>query len=242
MVLTRKIGGRGGRRDRFAADVKFLAVFQGPSGAADGVVDLTGRHVRTVNNAAMSTSVKTLGASSLALVAASSSYASFPDSADWNTTAAGLTIEATIRRDGTPGGSAFFCIAEQDDSTIRPWGLFINEYGHLGASLSSNGSTSDISTADTNRGAVADTTWTHVAMVHDAVADQYRFYVDGTLTSTISSSANLHDGDGAMQIGRAGTGSYFNGHINALRITAAARYDAAFEPPTLAQYLASLTS
>lgn len=60
-----------------------------------------------------------------------------------------------------------------------------------------------------------------------------RWYVDGVVDATTTSSYNTNDTSGTFYVGYAQTwGGYFNGYIEELRVSNIARYNGAFTPPT----------
>lgn len=230
--------------DPFQSDVTLVMLYQGLDGDGGGIAELTGGHTPTlVNSPTTVTATKSLGISSMSLTAASSQCLTIPNSSDFYTTANGLTVDGIIRRNGTPASSNFYTFAELRDSSVtRAWAIYVNENGQIGVILSA-ASNADISIATTNRGAIADTTFTHVALVHDPGVE-YRVYVGGSLTATISDTTAIADGDGLLEIGR-DTGSYFywNGHIQALRITQNVRYSGSvIDVPDLGDYFNSIAA
>jgi hypothetical protein len=246
-MIIRKIGGRRGVSvDPFAASVTFLALFQsGNDATTQGISDLTGRHALTANNGAViDTAQVGLGASSLELVAASSQNVVAAASTDFDPTASGLTIECTVRRNGLPSAGQFRTMAGRNGGEgDRSWLLLINDAGVLAPAISSDGTNYDIATGLSGAaGAIPDLTLTHVAMVHDPVGDEFRFYIDGSLVRTISTALDPFSPVASqLQLGSSqDIGYYWNGHLAAVRITRAARYSAAFTPPTLTDYLLSL--
>jgi len=233
------VSGGGGVTDPFQADVVFTALFQGPDATNTGIVDLTGSHSLTLSGTPLLTSAtKSFGKSSLALNG-SSQYMTAANSADFHTTASGFTFDGIVRRNGTPISGQFFTIAQLLDSGVtQSFAININTNGQFGVALggSSNG---DISGSTTNRGAIADTTFTHFALVHDPGVE-YRFYVGGSLTSTISSATAFADGDGTLYLGASSGAFWFPGHFQALRVTQNVRYTgSSYTVPGFADYVAS---
>jgi hypothetical protein len=72
----------------------------------------------------------------------------------------------------------------------------------------------------------------HVAVCRSGTA--LRLFVNGVLEASTTSSFNNSGGSASLQIGASPASGtpQFNGHIDELRITAAARYTANFTPPT----------
>lgn len=60
-----------------------------------------------------------------------------------------------------------------------------------------------------------------------------RWYLNGVIDNTTTSSYNTNDSTGVFYVGFAQTwGGYFNGYIEELRVSNVARYNGAFTPPT----------
>jgi hypothetical protein len=75
--------------------------------------------------------------------------------------------------------------------------------------------------------------WHHLALVKSGTT--WYFFLDGGLVSTITSTYSF--ADGIMYIGGSPDGGrVYNGYIDDLRITLAARYTAAFTPPDAIDY------
>jgi hypothetical protein len=75
--------------------------------------------------------------------------------------------------------------------------------------------------------------WYHIAVTRDSAGTR-RFFVNGILRSTQTSSPAPSDSSGVLTLGRAGdyAGEYFAGLIDEVRISNAALYTANFTPPT----------
>ena len=79
-----------------------------------------------------------------------------------------------------------------------------------------------------------DSTWRHYAIARSG--NQLRLFTDGILRATQTNSTNL-SANYSIRVGSYGTLSgstafWFNGYIDDLRITKAARYESNFTPPT----------
>lgn len=233
-------GTGGGVTDPFKDDVTYCAVYQGENGTGGGIVDMTGRHARTLTGSPTTVSAtKEFGISSMQLTAASSQGYGVSNSSDFHTTANGFTVDGIVRRDGVPtAGNVRIIVRMADTTATTPFAVNIINAGEFGVILSESTS-GDISSGLTGRGAIADTTFTHFALVHDPGVE-YRFYIDGALSETISSTTAFADGDGQLQVGRFDSANYWNGHIQALRITQNVRYTgSSYTVPGYADYIAS---
>ena len=213
--------------DPFKDDVTYCAIYQGENGTGGGIVDMTGRHSRTLFNSPTTVSAtKDFGVSSMQLTAASSQGYSVANSSDFHTTANGFTVDGIVRRDGVPGGGQYRTVIRMVDSvSTTPFAVYIDSSGQFTVQLSAT-SNGDLSGISTQRGALADTTFTHFALVHDPGVE-YRFYIGGSLAATIASTTAFDDGDGALQFGRYDSANYWNGQFQAIRITQNVRYTGA---------------
>ena len=80
-------------------------------------------------------------------------------------------------------------------------------------------------------------TWAHVAWVYDAQLKTMTIFVDGVASGSADFSAVTSISDAEFRIGAVYTTSwneFFDGYIDDLRVTRAARYTADFTPPTAA--------
>jgi|GEM_PF-920249 len=228
------------RRDPFQQYVRMLILGQGPNGTTDGLVDLTGRHARTLLDApATTTSQKAFGASSIQLDGTNDGLR-FPMSDDFRVVTGGICYEGHFRRSGTPG-TAWGIASMNHSGYDYTWALGINSAGHVGVSLTAS-SAEDLSAMATNRGAVADTTWTHIALAYDQAAVEWRVYVAGARTATIAVGAFTAPQDYLYLASLiTGGGTWFAGNCNAWRITQHTRYfGATIQVPGFEDYLASL--
>jgi hypothetical protein len=86
-----------------------------------------------------------------------------------------------------------------------------------------------------NFGSITTNAWSHISLVRDSIASTYKFYINGTLEDTLSSSTNINAGSADWIIAAYSTaGNYaFEGYIQDVRVTEGlARYTTSFTPPT----------
>ncbi len=114
-----------------------------------------------------------------------------------------------IRQQSTTGGSdPDWLLSFQDFGTVLAFGLsgatFYSEF--------------DVPITATN---FTDGNWHHIAAVYDATVSDQRLYVDGVLAGSTNKSGYLNPGSGhlaALGATYAGTGEFFQGQIDELRI------------------------
>jgi hypothetical protein len=108
---------------------------------------------------------------------------------------------------------------------------------HLGGNIASEMSVNNshpFTIHTSNFGSISTNAWSHISLVRDSSANTYKFYINGTLEKTVSSSSNIDAGAADWIIGGyLGTSYSFQGYIQDLRVTEGlARYTANFTPPT----------
>ena len=129
----------------------------------------------------------------------------------------------------------FWMYPTQDTNLLMPFskgvGLqFYHQSGNIGAAMSSSNSGTYFYNG--NFGSITTNAWSHISLVRDSSASTYKFYINGTLEDTLSSSANIDAGSADWIIAAYSTaGSYaFEGYIQDFRITEGlARYTASDE-------------
>jgi hypothetical protein len=132
----------------------------------------------------------------------------------------------------------FWMYPTQDTNLVMPLskgvGLqFYHQSGNIAAAMSASNSGSYFYNG--NFGSITTNAWSHISLVRDSSANTYKFYINGTLEDTLSSSSNIDAGSANWIIGAYSTaGTYgFEGYIQDVRITKGlTRYTANFTPPT----------
>lgn len=241
-MITRKIGGRR-KTDPFAANVKFLALFQGGAGSTLVGDDLTGLHPLTAFNAPTlsQSGSPSVGVSWMLLDDASTQYLRMAHAADLISAGSGYTWEANVSVISSPGAN-YGPIITLNNTTYNQALMIANQSNTFRIRLV-NSAGSDISSLATTRGSSSGTF--HIALVEDPGASEWRFYRNGTLQATIAWTETIITPTTYAYIGYSAGGSIvgFDGYIGPVRFTQAVRYTgSSFTMPTLADYLASLTS
>lgn len=113
-------------------------------------------------------------------------------------------------------------------------GVYLSTAGKITMSLSSNGTTNNIVSAQAGSTTLVAGTEYHVAIVFDG--NTYKVYVNGVLDNTVTSAINIYSSLTSLTFGiySDGTSSALNGTIDDLRITVGqARYTSNFTPPAV---------
>ena len=128
----------------------------------------------------------------------------------------------------------FWMYPTQDTNLLMPFskgvGLqFYHQSGNIGAAMSVSNSGTYFYNG--NFGSITTNAWSHISLVRDSSANTYKFYINGTLEDTLSSSSNINAGSADWIIGGYLGASYnFQGYIQDLRVTEGlARYTATDE-------------
>ena len=131
----------------------------------------------------------------------------------------------------------FWMYPTQDTNLLMPFsksaGLqFYHQSGNIAAAMSVSNSGTYFYNG--NFGSITTNAWSHISLVRDSSANTYKFYINGTLEDTLSSSSNISAGAADWTIGGyLGTSFNFQGYIQDLRVTEGlARYTSNFTPPT----------
>ena len=132
----------------------------------------------------------------------------------------------------------FWMYPTQDTNLLMPFskgvGLqFYHQSGNVGCAMSSSNSGTYFYNG--NFGSITTNAWSHISLVRDLSASTYKFYINGILEDTLSSSTNINAGSADWIIAAYSTaGSYaFEGYIQDVRVTEGlTRYTANFTPPT----------
>ena len=198
--------------------------------AQGGFVDLARNHgVRTAGTAAVNTSIKKFGTSSL-FVDGNSDYAAIPDDS-FSFSTGDFTVEAWVYHTGVSGSSNIFDFRKSSDGftinmdTSGNVGYYSNKAGDYVISQGSN--------------SIGTNSWKHLALCrHEGVT---RLFIDGVLKA--SASDNYDYGSLGLTIGARydQIQQWWAGYIDDLRVIQGhAKYTAAFTAPTSAHGHVSL--
>ena len=193
----------------------------------------TGSHALTVVGTAHHSGVqKKVGSTSLrfdgasrVVVPASTDW-DLPNDADW-------TFECWVYM-RVPTTNWGRIIAKDSDN--NGWALHMNggtgqvQFGHDSTSFASGDMQSN------SNSAITANTWTHIAVVHDDSANNFKLYKDGTAVIEKTGIANYWSSTNkAIRIGDRYNGAYhFDGFLDQIRISNSQRYSSNFTPSTSA--------
>ena len=198
--------------------------FDGANGSTT-FTDEKGHTPTVFGDAKISTAQSKIGGSSLYLDG-TGDYLTFAASPDFNLYQQDFTIECWLYLAGTGDRH----ILGYNNTTQDYWDLRVNSTGNLifrpaggGASLTSTGT-------------VTAGQWVHIAVVCQRLVTT--IYIGGVASGTLVAGISTANGSFVLAIGRNTYGSpydfYYNGYIDGLRITKAARYLGNFTPDTSA--------
>jgi hypothetical protein len=86
----------------------------------------------------------------------------------------------------------------------------------------------------TGTNSISSGTWHHVALCRDP-SNNVRIFLDGNLEGTVTSTANVTNGDPITMGGQESDGTlYLGGYLDEIRVSTTYRYTSAFTPPTSA--------
>ena len=150
-----------------------------------------------------------------------------PDSSAFDYGSGDFTLECWIYP--TTTNSSVLLTAQTSTSNFGPCNLFFSS-GALQLYSSSNNSSFDVANG-ASVGTPIVNQWSHVAVSRSGTS--IRCFLNGTLTSTTTSSATLMDATGTFQIASRNGGEFYSGYISNFRVVkGTAVYTAAFTPPT----------
>jgi hypothetical protein len=213
--------------DPFFTETALLLHMNGAN-ASTTFTDVKGKTVTPSGNAQISTAQSRFGGAS-ALLDGTGDFLSVADSADFSIVG-DFTVEAWIRP-AVLGGNRYIVRKGTSSSYNQGFGLC------LGAALDGsiffyigNGSAQSVTTS----AAVAVNAWSHVAATKQG--NTLRIFINGTLSATGTYSGTGQDVAQDLTIGRDTNvpARDFNGYIDDVRITRAARYVDSFTPPKIA--------
>tara|TARA_R110000744_G_scaffold190874_1_gene310075 strand:+ start:2916 stop:4616 length:1701 start_codon:yes stop_codon:yes gene_type:complete len=203
-----------------------LLIHSDTSDASTTFVDSSpsGRTITVVNNTQHDTAQKKFGASSI-LFDGTNDELTIPDSADW-VFAGNFTIDFWIRT-GTAGDLMTHATSATAGNTNFDFRL--GGGGSQFGALVSNGSSFPINIVGGAN--LADSAWHHLALVR--LGNRFDIYVAGTSVANATSAVSINDVSAPITIGKAFNGANdFNGHMDEIRISKVARWDANFTPPS----------
>ncbi len=116
-----------------------------------------------------------------------------------------LTFSAWIKRGRTSAGNFDRLLMSVNSNG---WGVYMDSNNTIGFTK--------VAVSNTNSsGTITDTNWHHVVVTYDGANSRY--YIDGVLDSSPSYAVSF-SGGGSYTIGSRGTGEYFQGKIDEVRI------------------------
>lgn len=220
-------GGGAPTSDYYFADVVALLHFDGSDGSTT-FTDSSGspKTFTAYGNAQIDTAQSKFGGAS-GLFDGTGDYIDAPHSSDWNLGTGDFTIECWVRRAGS-GVIQSICTRQGASASQMALQFRINASDKLEAVLRSNNGTN---TQGISSGAsIGASAWTHVAFTRQSAT--MKLWINGVQDgagSSGTSTQDLTESSGfPLTIGALNAGSlssYFNGHIDDLRITkGVARY------------------
>lgn len=213
--------------DKFFANVKILAGFNGVDGATSYSEESSGRVASFAGNAQLDTAQVKFGTAS-ALFDGTGDQITFPDSADYTLGTSDFTIEAWVRFNSVASNQAI-CSHYNATGNQRAWLFGITTANVLRFGYSSNGSTTSVASVSWTPSVGV---WYHVALCR--TGGNLYFFVDGALLGTVSiAAASIFNSTATFTVGgQLAATDFLNGWIDELRFTVGtARYTAAFTPP-----------
>ena len=199
------------------------------------LTDASGHYtVQAFGNAAPTTSQKKFGSGSIAFDG-SGDYLYVPSSAgDLSFGTDDFTAEAWVRLAALPYAGKVCIVFDNRSGSASGWYVFVNAGGVAGVSWGG--------AANLLGGSVTATEWTHVALCRSG--NTMRLFVNGTQTASASVSGSQNFNTSDLYIGRLYTSTeylesndlegYWNGQMDEIRFTHAARYTSSFAVPTAA--------
>lgn len=193
--------------------------------------------VTAVGNAQISTAQSKFGGASIAFDG-SGDFLTVPDNADFEFGSGAFTIEAWIYVSGGSGVRMITAKSNRNEvGGIGSFAVFVNSSAKLQCLASSDAGPFpanwqvDITSTTT----LSTSTWHHIAFTRSG--NTFALFLNGIQEATATNSLTLVNNAQVLTIGTLGytSGTFvndFNGYIDDLRITKAARYTANFTPPT----------
>lgn len=196
-------------------------------------VELTGKTITPVGNAAISTAQSKFGGGS-AYFDGTGDYATIPTSTDFDFGGGDVTIEFWFNTTQTTTYATLLTREWQGYPHTGGWTIFLNNpSGMLQVYFTGYSTAGPFMTGTTT--SHKDGNWHHLAWVKNG--DDHTLFLDGVVEATATSAAAFAAGGRPLTIGNDITYGprNFAGYIDDLRITkGVARYTTAFTPPTAA--------
>lgn len=217
-------------------NVKLLAGFNGTDGATSYTEESSSARAATFQgNAQLSTAQQKFGSASL-LLDGTDDYISFADHADWTLGSGDFTIEAWLRPDSpfSASDSDIFAAHYSATANQRGWLFCINASGN-GCRFEYSTDGSALTTVSRSSIALVAAEWTHIAVCRSG--NNLRMFINGVQNGTTAdvTGVTIFNSTEVLSIGTipGTTTRDFDGYIDELRITLAARYTTDFTPRTL---------
>lgn len=137
-----------------------------------------------------------------------------------------MTVEAWINSDGLANVDGV--VTRLATAGQRVFALHANSSKGMEARIYADGS--NIACSVNSAIATRDNAWNHVALIMDDTNDKLYVAVNGVVASTSCTSSMKNNSTDDILIGTSSGGSFFDGHIDEVRISDSARYTSTFTP------------
>ena len=185
----------------------------------------------TANGGATANGAAKVGSSSFSF-SGSSQYLSIPYSSDFDLSTGDFTVECWAKATSLSSTLNMLAINTTSDQYAQA-AILITTSGGVYWLAQSNSTNEWISSNVSASGLVTVGTWYHFAGVKSGA--NYTLYLNGVNVLSYTSSDAVKSKSSPSQIGwRNGASAYFEGQIDEVRVTKAARYNANFAPTALA--------
>jgi len=210
-------------------EAQLLATFQGADAATSGTAD-TGQTITFAGTAQLDDAQSKIGATSL-LLDGNSDYVTVPDSADWTFGTGDFTIDFWINFNDASSSQALVSQYVSSDNYFM--------LRHSGASLQFYSKISATEYTVSYTWSPTLNTWYHIALVRSGTTTaDWKYYIDGVSKTPSfnvagAASQDLPDYASTLAIGAVNGSTFFDGYLDAVRITkGTALWTANFTPPT----------
>lgn len=218
------------------ADVMLLLHMDGTNGSTTFTdSSSSARTVTVFGNTQISTAQNRFGKAS-GLFDGTGDYLRLADNDAWHFGSNNFTIECWVRASNFPGaGQNRGILGQSLESSNRGWVIYIPPTTQDVVAYFWQNDSTFAAAMSTSGGALTLNTWHHIAAVRDG--SSFFLFIDGTLRASASSTVALQNSTAVLDIGTLYSGSgttnsFWNGHIDEVRITkGVARYIANFTPP-----------
>jgi hypothetical protein len=214
--------------DAHYSNVSLLLDGDGASGSTTITDSSASRKTATVGGSAQTVSSPKKHGQGALFFSGAGAYLSYAASPDFAFGTGDFTIELWMYASGA-GDHADQHVLQTRDGTNNGLLLQYNRTNKTLALISDTGISGVISASN----AITDATWHHVAATRSGTS--IKLFIDGVqVGSTVSSAQNVNATTLFVSRRYASDGSfhYFNGYLDGIRLTKAARYTTAFTPPT----------